>query len=77
MKLFRKRTITVKKAIVGKAKKASEAIKKLRRLALYDTTGNRVRQIYEAFGKQDGTKLEIWEDAGVLEIGIRWSFCTY
>ena len=29
-----------------------------------------VRQIYEAFGEQDGYELEIWEDAGVLEIGM-------
>lgn len=29
-----------------------------------------VWQIYEAFGEQDGYELEIWEDAGVLEIGM-------
>ena len=29
-----------------------------------------VRQIYEVFGEQDGYELEIWEDAGVLEIGM-------
>lgn len=29
-----------------------------------------VRQIYEAFWEQDGYELEIWEDAGVLEIGM-------
>ena len=29
-----------------------------------------VRQIYEAFEEQDGYELEIWEDAGVLEIGM-------
>ena len=27
-------------------------------------------RIYEAFGEQDGYELEIWEDAGVLEIGM-------
>lgn len=29
-----------------------------------------VRQIYEAFGEQHSYELEIWEDAGVLEIGM-------
>lgn len=29
-----------------------------------------VRQIYEAFDEQYGYELEIWEDAGVLEVGM-------
>ena len=75
MKLSGKKgTEQSKKKSVGKAKKASEVIKVPGDWLYMTPQEIGVRQIYEAFGEQDGYELEIWEDAGVL---VRWSFCRY
>ena len=71
MKLSGKKgTEQSKKKSVGKAKKASEVIKVPGDWLYMTPQEIGVRQIYEAFGEQDGYELEIWEDAGVLEIGM-------
>ena len=71
MKLSEKKgTEQSKKKSVGKAKKASEVIKVPGDWLYMTPQEIGVRQIYEAFGEQDGYELEIWEDAGVLEIGM-------
>ena len=71
MKLSGKKgTEQSKKKSVGKAKKASEVIKVPGDWLYMTPQEIGVRQIYEAFEEQDGYELEIWEDAGVLEIGM-------
>ena len=71
MKLSGKKgTEQSKKKSVGKAKKASEVIKVPGDWLYMTPQEIGVRQIYEVFGEQDGYELEIWEDAGVLEIGM-------
>ena len=71
MKLSGKKgTEQSKKKSVGKAKKASEVIKVPGDWLYMTPQEIGVRQIYEAFEEQDGYELEIWEDAGVLEIGL-------
>lgn len=71
MKLSGKKgTEQSKKRSDGKAQKAP-GVKKVPGDWLYMTPQEiGVRQIYEAFEEQDGYELEIWEDAGVLEIGM-------
>ena len=72
MKLSGKKgTEQSKKKSVGKAKKASEVIKVPGDWLYMTPQEIGVRQIYEAFGEQDGYELEIWEDAGVLEILLK------
>ena len=66
----KKGTEQSKKKSDGKVQKAP-GVKKVPADWLYMTPQEiGVRQIYEAFEEQDGYELEIWEDAGVLEIGM-------
>ena len=71
MKLSGKKgTEQSKKKSVGKAKKASEVIKVPGDWLYMTPQEIGVRQIYEAFGEQDGYELVFWEGAGGLEIGM-------
>ena len=71
MKLSGKKGTEQSKKKSGTKAQKTSGIKKVPGDWLYMTPQKiGVRQIYEAFEEQDGYELEIWEDAGVLEIGM-------